>query len=174
MPQIGEVQKGKDIGFKGHVYFVWHACIDCNKERWVRFVNGIPQSLRCYPCSRKAEDFPRGEAHKNWRGGKYIDSRGYIMVRIFPDNPFYPMAQGDGYIPEHRLVIARSLNRCLNSQEIVHHKGIRHSDIKNKSDNLEDNLELTATIGEHVANHSKGYKDGFQKGYADGMALARR
>lgn len=75
------------------------------------------------------------------------------------------MAKTRKYILEHRLIMAKHLNRCLQSWEIVHHKnGV-------KDDNRIDNLELT-TNGMHLKDHSKGYRDGFQKGYLDGKKEA--
>jgi len=62
--------------------------------------------------------------------------RGYKYIPISADSPFYPMAIKDGYILEHRLVIAQKLGRCLSSDELVHHiNGI-------KDDNSDKNLEL--------------------------------
>jgi len=108
----------------------------------------------------------RGEKSVLWRGGT-IDEKGYKLIKINPSDFFFPMARSTGYVYEHRLVMAKHLGRNLQPWELVHHKGIRFSDIRNKSDNLEDNLELT-TKGSHIIEHSKGYRDGYQKGLIDG------
>ena len=47
---------------------------------------------------------------------------GYIRARVYPDSPFYTMARKcDGYVQEHRLIMAEYLGRCLTKDEIVHH-----------------------------------------------------
>jgi hypothetical protein len=57
---------------------------------------------------------------------------GYIKVY----HPQHPMANCDGYVLEHRLVMADMLGRPLHSFENVHHiNGIR-------DDNRPENLEL--------------------------------
>ncbi len=155
MQQTGEIRKGAEIGKAPTQCFIWHACIDCNKERWVLLRRGQPVSLRCRSCSRQ------GILNVNWRGGRYKRQEGYIDIRLLPNDFFRPMASGCGIVMEHRLVMARSLGRCLQPWEVVHHKnGI-------KDDNRLENLEL-ATIGQHQVAHHKGYKDGYAKGLIDG------
>ncbi len=103
----------------------------------------------------------KGIRHSQWKGGRKNHSGGYSSVKIHPDDFFYPMANKTEYVLEHRLVMAKSLGRCLQPWEEVHHKnGVRN-------DNRLENLELT-TKGQHTKSHSKGYKDGYQKGLADG------
>lgn len=167
-PVIGEMRRGEQLGFKAkNAIYVWHACIDCGKARWVKkcdIAKGV--SLRCGKCKNKREGLTAfGEGNHNWKGGK-MKLRGYILVYITPDDFYFPMSKGYGhgnshYVQEHRLVMARHLGRLLHSWEIVHHKnGIR-------DDNRIENLELT-TLDAHTLQHNKGYKDGYTQGLYDG------
>ena len=162
MPEIGEIRKARELGYKSQgAYYVWHACVDCGKERWVQRVKSRPVNLRCLPCANKHKwqfsDFRdkvieglkavkkrHGELSSNWKGGRRINSKGYIELWISPDNFFHPMANHNDYVYEHRLVMAKQLGRNLHSWEIVHHKGIRYKGIENRSDNLIDNLQLVS------------------------------
>lgn len=161
MPEVGEIRKGKD----GHK-FIWQACQDCGKKRWVPLSKGMPRNIRCKSCANKLR--VRGERNPNWKGGRVKTEDGYILLKIYSDDFFYPMASPSGYVLEHRLVMAKHLGRCLHSWEVVHHKGIRYTDIRNRADNLEDNLEMPSSLGEHSREHSRGYKAGYAKGLVDG------
>lgn len=62
---------------------------------------------------------------------------GYVLVKAEPDDP---MAMRNGYVPEHRQVMARHLGRPLEKFENVHHiNGVR-------DDNRIENLELWNTF----------------------------
>ena len=173
MPDIGEIRKGGEIGrtetkCERSSNFIWHACIDCGKPRWTRFRNGKPVNLRCRSCVPKLREYQTGSQHRNWAGGRYINKQGYVVVWISKDDFFYPMANKHNYVLEHRLIMAKKIGRCLHTWEIIHHKGIRYADTRNKGDNLEDNLELTIR-GSHSRDHTRGYKDGYRKGFLDGQ-----
>jgi len=157
MLQIGEVHLGKDIGDKitPSGRFVWLACLDCGKERWVRMRTDQPDAKRCRHCARK------GANNYKWNGGRYKETYGYIYIALDSFSFFYPMVKRENYVYEHRLVMAKHLGRCLQPWEIIHHKnGIR-------DDNRIENLSLT-TRGSHSLEHNKGYRDGYQQGYFDG------
>ena len=171
MPEIGETRKAKEIGYKNAGYYIWAACEDCGKERWVHCSRGKPRNLICHSCATKKSNIRH---EHSWKGGRVKDTKGYIHIRLYPDDPFYPMADKRGYVREHRLVMAKKLGRCLQPWEIVHHRGIRYQGIENKSDNLEDNLELSSNRGEHITIHNKGYQDGYRKGFTDGRSAKIR
>jgi len=164
MPELGEIKHARDIRpekiYKhnsGYTKYIWAACVDCGKERWIKLAKGEPINRRCRKCKRCAT----AEAHARWKGGRRKETQGYVSLLLRPGDFFYPMTTVDSYVLEHRLVMAKSLERCLQPWEIVHHKnGIR-------TDNRLENLELT-TRGSHIRSHSKGYKDGYLQGLYDG------
>ncbi len=123
MPEIGEVKRAKEIDYKGgNITFVWHACIDCGKERWVHRKGGDASSKRCNSCSKLGNKY-------RWSGGRQRKVGGYVAVWLHRDDFFYSMCDNGGYVLEHRLVVAKALGRNLHSWEIVHHgKGFAKDD----------------------------------------------
>lgn len=71
----------------------------------------------------------------------------YVTVR----RPGHPMADKQGRIYEHRLVMAEALGRMLSRLEVVHHKN------GNPRDNQIENLELVTpnTHGKHHMKHPR-------------------
>lgn len=82
---------------------------------------------------------------KAWRGGRVVASGGYVAVTADLDDPIAStMATVNGYVLEHRLIVARSLGRPLAKSETVHHV---NGDVR---DNRLENLQL------RNGNHGKG------------------
>lgn len=206
MVVIGEIQNGKDIGYKTSMKFMWCACVGCGKERWVMMVKGKPETDKCVTCCKTGKKIvyhgniqngakegdiktPRELGFSNktknkyiyakchncdnlrwvqlktvdkyrkcrkcmnsgkikerngmWNGGRRIHGE-YVMVKVYPDNPFMIMADCYGYIFEHRLVMAQELGRPLYDWEEVHHRD------SIKTHNTPDNLFVT-----DAKNHNK-------------------
>lgn len=136
-PQLGDIRKGWQIGRRknnGHSLYIWHACIDCGKERWVLLRDRKPDSPRCRPCNNRLQ-------HPG------VDRRihhGYVLIHVKATDFFRPMVTNGNYVYEHRLVMAKHLKRCLLPWEVIHHKnGI-------KNDNRIENLQLLPTNSRHV------------------------
>lgn len=84
----------------------------------------------------------RGKHHHSWKGGTFIDSRGYRMVRV-PERTSSSM-----YCAEHVLRIENLIGRPLKPNEVIHHvNGI-------KTDNDLKNLHL-CTRSEHRKLHAQ-------------------
>lgn len=85
-----------------------------------------------------------GASHGRWRGGRIKDTSGYWRVRLDPADPLAEMRLHDGYVSEHRLVLARKLGRPLLRSETVHHID------GDKGNNAPENLQLRQ--GKHGKN----------------------
>jgi hypothetical protein len=163
MAKIGEIKRAKELGYKvkrgNGKLMIWSACQVCGKERWVELKDGKGESLYCHACaSFKYKRF--GEKNPFWKGRKL--QAGYVHIKVYPNDFYHSMATKDGYVPEHRLVMAKHLGRCLQLWERVHHKN------GDRDDNRLENLELSESIGNHSKQHSHGYRDGFRQGLMDG------
>lgn len=165
MPKIGDICRARDIGLSGADgarKYKWTACEHCRIERWVvaKASNGKAGRwcVRCAPKYRAPS--------RTYKGGRIEISGGYVGIYYHPAM-FKPMASRTGYIPEHRLIMAQYIGRCLDTKERVHHKN------GNRRDNRLENLELHDGVASHMQEHNKGYRDGFEKGYADGLKAAR-
>ncbi len=160
MPQIGDIKKGKELGktdANGYAQFLWHPCGKCKKPRWVRIVKGEPLYKVCKVCyhahrppvseevKERMRQIFRGANHPCWKGGRQKSGMGYTYIYVDKNDFFFPMAhQYSNRVLEHRLVMAKHLNRCLLPWEIVHHKnGVR-------DDNRIENLELLPNRKSHL------------------------
>jgi hypothetical protein len=87
-----------------------------------------------------------GENNPAWKGGvTYFRKHGNYKPIKYVRCPqqFLSMARKDGYVMEHRLLMAQMLGRCLERVEVVHHKN------HNPQDNRLENLELFPNNREH-------------------------
>ncbi len=150
---LGEIRKGNEIWENDYGNYIWHACVDCGKERWVKQRQPNP---RCASCSAKLKPKRLGINHKNWKGGRHRQGNGYIMVWVADDDFFAPMRNNKRCVLEHRLVVAKHLGRCLQPWEIVHHKN--HIKDDNRIENLQlvtDDRHKQITILENEIKHLK-------------------
>lgn len=134
MTNIGDIKRDKD-----YRKYIWKKCIACGIPRWVVLYFGVSQSPRCRQCAPKERlttFYKRGKDNPSWKCGWKINKDGYKEMLLQPDSFFYPMAKKDGYVLEHRLIVAQLLGRCLHRWEIVHHKE------KPKTNNCRSNLQL--------------------------------
>jgi len=167
MPQIGDIIREKDLkpDSPHRRTFIWSACILCGNTRWVRVKNGQPVSKRCnrIECRKKFLKGTHVRSPNVWKGGRSEDARGYIRIWVDAEDFFAPMRHSNGYVTEHRLVMAKHLKRNLQGWEHVHH---RNGD---KHDNRIENLTIT-TARNHIKEHLAGYEKGYKDGYADGTS----
>lgn len=166
-------------------------CTECGKEfqtfpAWVRKVKSPMCSRQCNGAARgrewathghkgKAAWKPgslesvrakmTGEHNPAWKGGAtYFRKHGnYAPIKYVRCPPeFVQMARKDGYVMEHRLIVARLIGRPLARVEVVHH--VDH----NPQNNDPLNLELWPDNRSHkLAEHGR-----FALGAANRLSLA--
>jgi predicted nucleic acid-binding Zn ribbon protein len=109
-------------------------CEICNRKKAIPLsqakVGGRCCSRKCHFIYQSKRKQISGKKHHAWKIGK-TNSLGYILIR----KPTHHNAMKSGYILEHRLIMAKKLNRYLMRTEVVHHIDMNSSnnDIHNLS-----------------------------------------
>lgn len=86
-----------------------------------------------------------GKQNKSWRGGRFMDGKGYIWIYA----PDHPHADMKGYVMEHLMVTSAALGKPLPTGAIVHHHN------ENRQDNSNGNLVICPGRGYHMLLHAR-------------------
>jgi len=84
-----------------------------------------------------------GKKHPQWKGGRYVNKKGYVFIY----SPKHPFKTKMGYVLEHRLIMEKKIKRYLGKEEVVHHKN------HNPADNRIENLMLINKIEHNRLHH---------------------
>ena len=123
-----------------------------SRDGWVKgeplkYLRGHVMRRRPFSPEHRARlsESMSGERHWNWQGGRKTDRHGYVHIKVEASDPLAIMRDSQGYVPEHRLVVARALGRPLTPSEHVH-----HIDQERSHNALENLVPLQG-----VANHNR-------------------
>lgn len=121
MPKHGEYKLVNTC--RGLVPRYWLPCKECGRYFWAN----KHRPLVCSICFAEI---------------KHCDKDGYIWIHLDGDNSYYDMTQewrrcGEGWVQEHRYVMAKYLGRCLERGERVYRLNGK------RDDNRIENLTLT-------------------------------
>src|SRR5665213_1250546 len=83
--------------------------------------NDTTETRRKIGVASKAREFPVGDKHPSWKGGRIVSKRdGYVLVIAPVGHPFAKSGGGGNkqkYILEHRLVMEGVVGRYLEKDE---------------------------------------------------------
>ena len=126
--------------------FCSHHCADTYNRGANNYFYGKKHSKETIEINKRAHlGKSAGELNYFWNGGIRHRQDGYIQIK----NSLHPLADSDGYVMEHRLVMEKFIERYLTRKEIVHHIN------EIRDDNRIENLMLFANIREHLNYHKK-------------------
>jgi hypothetical protein len=70
--KVGDIKKGKYLGYSDTHQYVYQACYKCGMLRWVKLIKGSPICNRCIQCSNgDISNSRRDTIRKIWTGRKH-------------------------------------------------------------------------------------------------------
>lgn len=118
---------------------VWCRC-DCGTIKQIRYTSLTLGTTRGCGCSlAKESGSVSGEDHHLWKGGRYLNYGGYVLLAKSLARKLYPMAvlsTKHTDIFEHTCIMSHHLQREIIKGESIHHKD------GNRQNNNLSNLEL--------------------------------
>jgi hypothetical protein len=135
---VGRIPLALDLGRIRELALEGHSCHEIALEFGVQD-EAIRRRLVRMGISRLPAK-ARVEHNHFWRGGRIVDSDGYVLVHV----PAHPHTNHSGYVREHRLVMEQHLGRYLSPEEVVDHRD------NDPSNNALSNLRLFANNAEHL------------------------
>lgn len=108
----------------------------------------VCNAMRKHGIDRHPQYSCPGEHNPAWKGGRYFDDDGYVLVYA----PGHPYATKSGRVREHRLVMEQQLGRYLLPTEVVDHID------GNRQNNDPSNLRVFAQNSEHLRATLTGRK----------------
>jgi hypothetical protein len=196
MPQLGDIAKGRDIGKRTQrrMTFVYHACKNCGKQRWVSLCKGQPKFAMCNPCAtrripimsvcqRCGKPYRAGPAVRAKRRFCSLECRDETLrgpnVHTWRGGRTYKggyvwvwLDKDDFFFPmthghKHPHVAEHRLVIARDLGRCLTPFEVVHHKNGIRDDNRLENLELS-TRNAHSKDHSQGYNDGYRKGLHDG------
>ena len=115
-------------------------CSNCGKETF-KSKQKLDGNIFFFCDNKCSSAFYSGSRNPNWQGGRYVEEGGRVFI-----------ATNDGYIAEHRLVVAKALGRDLRhfDEPIIHLNG-------NLGDNRLENLYIFPSFEEMARAIQNGH-----------------
>lgn len=134
---------GQTIGRTKYRKYTSIVCPLCKIKRYIEknTIQNKNFSGFCRPCFSKNRV---GAKSSRWKGGKFIDTKGYIMVKM----PNHALADKQGYVLEHRLIMSELVGVEYVLDMVVHHKD------GDRQNNDPNNLEII-TRSKHSSMHNR-------------------
>ena len=128
---------------QNHPSLVSLCACGCGQERPPLDARGRPRQFKSghHLKGKHITWIPKGELNHMWKGGRIL-LNGYVYLM----RKDHPRSIGNGYVPEHVLVMEKHLGRYIPLGEDVHHIN------GDKQDNRIENLEVMKH-DEHTTYH---------------------